>query len=157
MKFVGPLITVDNIARSRDFYERVLNQKVIADFGENVTFEGNFSIHLRSHFQNLINNVDIKPRCNSFELYFENDKVEQLIDELNAYGVTYVHELKEQPWRQMVVRFYDPDGNMIEVGESLEHLSYRLHLEGMPMDKIASTTYMPEAAILEAIKRYSNS
>jgi hypothetical protein len=32
--------------------------------------------------------------------------------------VEYVHPLREQPWRQRVVRFYDPDHHIIEVGES---------------------------------------
>ncbi|MHB8131782.1 MAG: VOC family protein [Mobilitalea sp.] len=55
MKFICALIVVDDIEISRRFYEKVLNQKVKYDFGENVTFEGGFSIHLKSHFLELLN------------------------------------------------------------------------------------------------------
>jgi len=29
--------------------------------------------------------------------------------------ILFVHELREQPWRQKVARFYDPDKNIIEI------------------------------------------
>jgi len=156
MKFICSLITVNDINRSRDFYERILDQKVKANFGENVTYHGDFAIHLKSHFQGLIDNIEIKTHCNNFELYFEHDDIEQLVDRLNSYGVTYIHALREQPWRQKVMRFYDPDENIIEVGESIEHLSYRLHTEGISIDKIASITYMSETFVGESIKKYKN-
>ncbi len=154
MKYICALITVNEIKRSRDFYENVLDQKVKTDYGENVTFQGDFAIHLKSHYQKLIDNVDIKTQSNNFELYFEHDDIEQLVERLNTYGVTYVHALREQPWRQMVVRFYDPDEHIIEVGESMEHLTYRLHAEGMSIDKIIRTTYMSEHFVTESIKKY---
>lgn len=156
MKFKCSLITVNEINRSREFYEKVLDQKVKVDFGENVTYHGDFAIHLKSHFQGLIDNVDIKTRSNNFELYFEHDDIEQFVDRLNSYGVTYVHAVREQPWRQKVVRFYDPDENIIEVGESMEHLSYRLYTEGMSIEKIMSITYMSENFVSESIMKYNN-
>ena len=53
MKYVCSLIVVEDIQRSRDFYERILKQKVKYDFGENVTFEGGFAIHLKKHFEKI--------------------------------------------------------------------------------------------------------
>ena len=55
MKFICSLITVEDIKRSREFYEKLLKQKVKYDFGQNVTFHGDFAIHLQSHYQKLIN------------------------------------------------------------------------------------------------------
>jgi len=55
MRFLGTLIVVNNMEISRSFYEKVLNQKVEYDFGENVSFEGGFAIHLKSHFSDLLN------------------------------------------------------------------------------------------------------
>ena len=83
-KFVCSLITVADITRSRDFYEKVLGQKVEADFGENVSF-GGFSIHLRAHFQNLIENKVITANANNFELYFESDDLVQTVEILKEY------------------------------------------------------------------------
>jgi len=143
MKFICPLITVSDIKRSRDFYEGLLNLKVKYDFGENVTFVGDFAIHLQSHYSSLIDNRPIRTGGNNFELYFEFDMVDQIADLLSHNGVEFVHEVREQPWRQKVVRFYDPDMNIIEVGESMEYLSYRLSLEGLSIEQISGLTGLP--------------
>ena len=39
MKFMGPIILVENLERSRDFYEKTLKQKVVYDFGVNISYE----------------------------------------------------------------------------------------------------------------------
>ena len=84
MKFICPLIVVDDINASRRFYENVLNQKVKHDFGENIAFEGGFSIHLKSHFFELL---DLSPdkitkKSNNSELYFEEDDLDTIIEKL---------------------------------------------------------------------------
>lgn len=143
MKFICALVTVSNMERARRFYEDILNQKVKYDFGENVTYHGDFAIHLGSHFENLLDNKKIIYGNHSFELYFEEDKIEELVDQLKSNNVEFIHELREQPWRQKVVRFYDPDKNIIEIGESLEYLSFRLFKEGMSLEDISKTTNLP--------------
>ena len=127
---------------------------MIADFGENITFQGDFSIHLKEHFKSLIEGEEIVPGRNNFELYFEEDNPEPIIARLKAYGSHFVHELREQPWRQRVVRFHDPDGNMIEIGESMEHVSWRLYQEGVEMSEICHITYIPEEFVRKAITKY---
>lgn len=154
MKYVCPLITVSDMKLSRDFYENVLGQKVKYDFGESVTFHGDFAIHLRAHYKNLIDNREVISGGNNFELYFESDRLERIVEKLNTSGVLFVHELREQPWRQQVVRFYDPDKNIVEIGETLEHLSFRLKQEGMSYDQISKVTNMPIDFVLESIDRY---
>ena len=142
MHFRCTLITVSDIEHSRNFYENLLGQEVRYDFGENVEFQGGFAIHLGSHFQQLIDNKKIMAGSHNFELYFEHDDLPQIQERLNNNGVKFVHKVREQPWRQRVMRFYDPDGHMIEVGESMEHLSYRLHAGGMGIEEISKTTSM---------------
>ena len=135
-KFVCPLITVTDMEISRDFYENSLGQTVESDYGRNVSF-GGFAIHLRPHFKMLIDNKEIETGGNNFELYFEYDDVEQICEKLQAENVEFVHELREQPWKQLVVRFYDPDKNIIEIGESMEHLVYRLYQQNHFADEIS--------------------
>ncbi|OFX73024.1 MAG: glyoxalase [Bacteroidetes bacterium GWE2_29_8] len=154
MKFICPLIVVEDIQRSRNFYENILEQKIKFDFGENVTFHGDFAIHLGSHYKGLIDEKEIKHGGNNFELYFEFDDVMQIESRLKENGVVFIHHTREQPWRQNVLRFYDPDENIIEVGESLEHLAYRLHKEGMAISEISKTIYMSNDFIEEAVKKY---
>jgi catechol 2,3-dioxygenase-like lactoylglutathione lyase family enzyme len=155
MKYICSLVTVSDIKRSRVFYENLLNQKVKYDFGENITFHGDFAIHLQSHFKGLIDGKDIKHGGNNFELYFENDNVEQIVTLLRDNNVSFVHDIREQPWRQRVVRFYDPDDNIIEIGESLEFLAFRLNNEGLSIEQISKTIHMPIAFVNESIEKYN--
>ncbi|MBP1616166.1 MAG: glyoxalase/bleomycin resistance/dioxygenase family protein [Bacteroidetes bacterium] len=155
MKYICPLITVSDLKLSRDFYEKLLKQKVKYDFGENVTFYGDFAIHLRSHFKELIDNREIRQGGNNFELYFEYDNVEQIVESLKEENILFVHEIREQPWRQKVVRFYDPDKNIIEIGESIEHLAFRLQNEGLSIEQISETTNMSLDFVNESIKKFN--
>ena len=61
---------------------------------------------------------DIIPENNASELYFEEPDIEGFIERLEKYypEVKYVNRLMTHSWGQKVIRFYDPDGNLIEVG-----------------------------------------
>jgi len=156
-KFVCPLLVVADMQRARSFYETVLGLNVIVDFGANITFEGNFALHLLSHFQSLIDGKEIKTGGNDFEIYFEYDNMDEIGERLSKYSVELVHPMREQPWRQRVVRFYDPDLHIIEIGESMEYLCYRLHLEGLSVEEITKTSMMPEPFVQAAIQKRSPS
>jgi catechol 2,3-dioxygenase-like lactoylglutathione lyase family enzyme/GNAT superfamily N-acetyltransferase len=156
MKFICPLLTVTDITQSRQFYEKILGQKVRYDFGESITFHGDFAIHLRSHYKNLIDNREVTSGENNFELYFESDEIESISANLKKAGIRFVHELREQPWRQKVVRFYDPDNNIIEIGETLEHLSFRLNQEGLSDNQISEVINMPPDFVNKSIKSFNN-
>jgi catechol 2,3-dioxygenase-like lactoylglutathione lyase family enzyme len=154
MEFICPLIVVNNMKTSRNFYENVLNQKVQFDFGENVSFEGGFAIHLKSHFSDLINTNEnaIIQRSNNFELYFEEEDLDSFLQKLKDFdSVEYVHGLKEQTWGQRVVRFYDPDKHIVEVGEPMESVVKRLLSKGLSIEETAKRTSMPEEFVRQCL------
>ena len=155
MKYISSLIVVEDLEKAREFYEKILNQKVEVDYGENITFEGGFALHQKEHFKNLINHKPIIRKTNNFELYFEHDAIEAFAEKLKENNIELVHELKKQPWQQQVIRFYDYDHNMIEVGESMAHVAYRLFQEGYAIKKIREIIYMSEDLIKRAIEKYS--
>ncbi|MBN1185450.1 MAG: VOC family protein [Bacteroidales bacterium] len=150
-----PLIVVSDIKRSREFYENVLTQTVKVDFGENVTFVGDFAIHQKKHFESLINNAEIKEKSNNFELYFEHEDLDNIVSKIKKLGLEFVHEVVEQPWKQQVVRFYDYDKNMIEIGERMEHVAFRLSKQNYSLEEICKITYLNEESVKNAIKEYS--
>ena len=143
MQYICPLLAVENLDTSKKFYQEVLNQNIKYDLGKNVTFEGDFAIHEESHFKELIDDKNIEKGSNNFELYFESDDLDNLIAKLEAIEVEFVHNMKEQPWRQRVIRFYDPDKHIIEVGETMQHLCSRLRSEGMNEEEVQQTTGLP--------------
>lgn len=146
MKFVCPLIVVRDIAVSRAFYEGVLGQNVGYDLGENVSFEGGFAIHLRSHFADLVgvDEGDILKRSNNAELYFEEDDLDAFLERLRDIdAVEYVHGLIEQPWGQRAIRLYDPDGHIVEVGEPMESVARRFLASGFSVEETVERISMP--------------
>jgi len=147
LKYVAALVTVEDIAVSRQFYEKILGLRVTTDYGENVTFNEGFSIHKKSHFASLVSNLPITSGGNNFELYFEYDDIDQLQVLLEENNVQFVHKCIEQPWRQKGIRFYDPDHNMIEVGEPLPHVAKRLLVEGNDINTISQILMTPKEII----------
>lgn len=131
MKFVLPLIVVKDMEISKSFYKNVLHQKVSLDFGGNVTMEG---LALQVDYPDLvgISDLQIRYKPNDHELYFEEEDFDGFLSPLVQFeDIVYLHKEKEYPWGQRVVRFFDPDGHIIEVGESMESIFKRLQGEGM--------------------------
>lgn len=153
MNYVCPLIVVRNIKTARGFYENILEQKVKFNFGENVTFEGDFAIHLEEHYLRLLgerNNNELR-KMHNFELYFETDEIERIMRKLKEKDVNFLHEITEQPWGQRVMRFYDPDLHIVEVGETMESVVLRYHGTGMSLKEISDRTSMPEEFVENVI------
>ena len=67
-------------------------------------------------------------------------------------NIEYVHPVKEHRWGQRAVRFYDPDGHIIEVGETLEAVIRRFLASGMSAQQVAERMDVP----LKLIKKYVN-
>lgn len=157
MRYICPLVVVEKIDKSRLFYETILGQTVKMDLGENIIFNGDFAIHQKDHYRKLIGNRVITKGSNNFELYFEDDDLESIVLKLKENNIEFIHEIIEQPWRQRVIRFYDYDKNIIEVGESLEHLAYRLSKENYSSKEICKITGLPEKVVNKLIENYSKS
>lgn len=144
MKFTCPLIAVNDIEVSRKFYQEILQQKIILNFGANVTFEGNFA--LQANFAELVgfNKKDMVQGSHNFELYFEEEDLDSFIKHLKSSpGIKYVHDVKEYEWGQRVIRFYDPDMHMIEVGESMKMVIKRFLKQGLSVEETAKRTQHP--------------
>jgi catechol 2,3-dioxygenase-like lactoylglutathione lyase family enzyme len=154
LKFISPLIVVEDVAASRRFYEDCLEQKVLYDFGEDVQFEGGFSIHQKAHFQTLLGDEQsyvITLRSNAGELYFETENIEAAQARLRLSGADFIHEVKEQPWGQRAMRLYDLDGHILEIGESMESAVRRLHEQGLTAEEIVKKTGMPKEFVEGAL------
>ena len=65
---------------------------------------------------------DMIPESNACELYFEERDIEAFAEKLEKLYpmVKYVNRFMTHSWGQKVIRFYDPDGNLIEVGTPME-------------------------------------
>ncbi len=155
MKHKCALIVVKDMERSRKFYEELLGQKVILDFGANITFAGDFCLQTQESWRDFIGESGntIMYRPNNMELYFEEKYFDRFVEKLRAYdNVEILHDVKEYSWGQRVVRFYDPDHHIIEVGESMIQVIKRFDQLGMSVEEIAERTQHPEEFVRAALK-----
>ena len=139
MKYKSVLLVVEDIEKSRYLYETVFSQKIVANYGEEISFDG-FSIHQRKHFEKLLN-IKVKFQTNSSELYFEDDDLEKISSLIKENHLTLVHDIIEQPWKQKAIRFYDYDKNLIEVGEPFENMAYQLYKEKYPVEDVLKLSF----------------
>jgi len=143
MKYCSSLFAVRSIEASKTFYQEVLGQKIALDLGTNVVFEGGFT--LQEDFAGLVGfpteNVQWKPW--NGELYFETDDLEEDAARVKDAKVELVHDIKEYPWGQRVLRFFDPDGNLVELGESMRSVGLRYFAQGMSEEEVARQTQHP--------------
>lgn len=145
MKFGLPLIAVKDIEVSKAFYKDVLHQNVTLDLGANVSFE-NGAFAIQQDYAGLVGDIEVSiaAYANDHEMYFEEGDFDGFEQHLAGFpAIKYVHRAKEYPWGQRVVRFYDPDGHIIEVGESMECVFKRFHSQGMTVEEVAARTWHP--------------
>lgn len=121
MKLKNVLIVVNDIEKSKTFYKDLFGLDVVLDNGGNVILTEGLVLQDAAIWKRFIEQ-DIVLRSNSAELYFEEADIESFARKLDRYKepIQYVNRLMEHSWGQKVIRFYDPDGNMIEVGTPMQ-------------------------------------
>lgn len=78
------------------------------------------------------------------ELYFEVDDFDEFVAKLNDYkSIEYVHQPKKHEWQQRVVRIYDPDYHIIEIGESMAVIARRYLSDGYSVDETSKIIQHP--------------
>lgn len=148
MKLTTTLLAVSDMQRSVRFYSDLFGQEVVLDLGENVTLSGGFA--LQQDFDRLvgIDPEQIVHRPNDMELYFETEDFDGFLAKLSDHKeVVCVHPPKMHDWLQRVVRIYDPDGHMIEIGESMRVIACRLREENRTNEEIAGLMHCPVSYI----------
>ena len=117
MKLKNVLIVVNDIERSRKYYHDLFGLEMVLDNDGNMILTEGLVLQDAKIWQNFLG-TDIITRNNASELYFEERDIEGFIQKLEELypDTVYVNRLMTHSWGQKVVRFYDPDGNLIEVG-----------------------------------------
>ena len=121
MKLKNVLIVVKDIKKARRFYHDLFGLELILDNDGNMILTEGLVLQEEKHWKEFLGR-DILPENNSSELYFEEPDVEGFVKKLESYypEVRYVNRLMTHSWGQKVIRFYDPDGNLIEVGTPVQ-------------------------------------
>ena len=117
MKLKNVLIVVKDIEQSRRFYHDLFGLEVLLDNDGNMVLTEGLVLQDERSWRSFLEK-DIIPQSNSCELYFEEKDIESFIKKLERLypAIQYVNRLMTHSWGQRVIRFYDLDGNLIEVG-----------------------------------------
>lgn len=117
MKLKNVLIVVKDIEKSKQFYHNLFGLNMVLDNDGNMILTEGLVLQEEKIWKSFLGK-EIIPQNNSCELYFEEHDIETFVQKLERLypSVQYVNKLMTHSWGQKVVRFYDPDGNLIEVG-----------------------------------------
>ena len=117
MRLKNILITTSDIEASRRFYHDLFGLELVRDLDGNMILTEGLVLQDAAIWRKFLGR-DILPENNASELYFEERDIEGFVQKLDELypNTIYVNRLMTHSWGQKVVRFYDPDGNLIEVG-----------------------------------------
>lgn len=129
MKLKNILLVVSDIERSKAFYKEIFGLSVIRDFGENVILTEGLVLQEQKVWEQAIGK-EVQIENHACELYFEeNDldafvmrlkdsswKIQFLNSNIEINSETEKEQLTDSGRERHFVRFYDPDGHVIEVG-----------------------------------------
>ena len=116
MKLKNILIVVKDIEKARQFYHDLFGLDVLLDNGGNMILTEGLVLQDEKIWREGLGK-DVVPESNSCGLYFEERDIEAFAGKLERRYpfIRYVNRLTTFGWGQKMVRFYDLDGNLIEV------------------------------------------
>ena len=116
MRLKNILIVVKDIERSKQFYHDLFGLNTVLDNDSNVILTEGLVLQDEKIWKKFLDK-DIITENNASELYFEEPDIEAFAGKLEKLypDIVYVNRLMTHSWGQQMVRFYDPDGNLIEV------------------------------------------
>ena len=154
-----PVLFVKDAQIARTFYESLLGLKVKADFGGlNIIFEEGFALW-QIMDGNVIpqtlgsENIVDRNLTSRFELCFETEDLDNIYKALNDNGTKFLHRINVELWGQRTIRFYDPDGHLIEVGEAMHVFLRRIYEEeNFDIETTSKRTFTPVEMLKEILK-----
>jgi len=120
LNHVDTILLVEDIQRSKCFYQDTLGLEVFHDWGSMVVFNDHLALHQAGLLQPQQEiSKFIQPGeqgRGNVVIYLQSDDLEGCFQSLTQAGVTVVHGILKLPWER-IFRIYDPDGYVIEIGE----------------------------------------
>ena len=139
MKYTCVVISVANINAARRFYQDLFGLEVYQDYGKNIAFT--CVLALQQDFDWLVNipKEKVLKKSHNAEIVFEEQDFNGFVNKLKGYpDIEYLGEVIEHSWGQRVIRFYDLDGHIIEVGEDMKMVIKRFLNTGMSMEEVSA-------------------
>ena len=138
MKYICTVISVADISAARKFYEDLFGLEVYQDYGKNIAFTCGLALQQDFDWLVSIPKEKVLKKSNNAEVVFEEQDFDGFLNKLKEYPeIEYLGEVIEHSWGQRVIRFYDLDGHIIEVGEDMKMVIKRFLASGMSMEEVS--------------------
>ena len=138
MKYVCTVISVADISAARKFYEELFGLEVYQDYGKNIAFTCGLALQQDFDWLVSIPKEKVLKKSNKAEIEFEEQDFDGFLNKLKAYSdIEYLGEVIEHSWGQRVIRFYDLDEHLIEVGEDMKMVLRCFLASGMTMEEVS--------------------
>lgn len=139
MRYTSVVLAVSDVDRARRFYQDLFGLELDQDFGINVSFTCGLALQQEFHWLVGIPEGQVGRRTHNMELAFETEDLDGFLEKLRGRpGVEYLGGVTEHGWGQRVVRFHDPDGHLIEVGEDMGAVVRRFLDSGLTPEETAA-------------------
>ncbi len=156
IKFQSSVIFTKDFGKMKDFYQNIMKQEIEFDFGNCIGFKCGLSIWSLQPEYTITKNLGYSFNDNgnkNLELCFETDDFENIIADFEKIEIKYLHNVIEEKWGQRTIRFFDPEDNLLEIGETIFCFVKRFYNMGMTYEEIANRTSVP----IEHIEKLLNS
>jgi len=137
MEYKSIVISVSDIDKARKFYENLFDLELYQDYGINISFTCGISLQQDFHWLVSIPKEKILKEPNNIELCFEEEQFDTFLIKLKTFDVKCLGAVVTHSWGQRVIRFYDLDGHIIEVGENMKMVIKRFQKSGLSMEEIS--------------------
>ncbi|MFP4470000.1 MAG: VOC family protein [Bacteroidales bacterium] len=151
LRYRNTVLFVKDIKTAKTFYTDVLHQEIDFDFDKTIGFKSGVALWQISNDHPAITSGNHQ-QSSGFELYLETGNLDSDREKLMNTGIKLLHDVIEESWGQRTFRFYDPDGHLIELGESLPTFINRM-AQTMSIEEIHQKTSVPVGDIHKLIKQ----
>lgn len=138
MRYTAALLSVADIRASRAFYEELFALELYQDYGINVSFTCGLALQQNFAWLTGVPEESVAKQSHNMEICFETEDFDGFLEKLESRPeIRRLGDVILHSWGQRVVRLYDPDGHIIEVGEDMRMVIRRFLDSGMTMEEIS--------------------
>lgn len=138
MKYTSTVLSVADVNAARKFYQDLFGLEIYQDYGINISFTCGLSLQQDFDWLVSLPKDQVLKNSNNMEICFEETDFDGFLAKLKGYSkIVYLGGVIEHGWGQRVIRFYDLDGHIIEVGEEMKMVVKRFLASGMTIDEVS--------------------
>jgi catechol 2,3-dioxygenase-like lactoylglutathione lyase family enzyme len=154
LHYHSAVVFCNDLDKQREFYEKFLGQNIIQDLGNCLVFENGFTLWKLEDKMPISTELGYtyEPIGNrNLELCFETEAFGDAVEKVVLSDLRILHNVEEEQWGQYTIRFYDPEGNLVEIGETLKCMVSRMISGGMSIKAVVKKSGLPKSFVEKLI------